>query len=205
MLLNTGSHNLDTLSWWLGELGAFEYFDDAEGGVEADAFLRFVAAGGVRGVLELSLSRKLRNTAILTGGNAFGGEGGNIGIGFAVPVNLARSVMDQIVKSGKVSRGYMGVTLGPLTAELTRRISISCNQAARPHRTRETPARAAVSVPESGSKVTRPPSWYGAARRAAGDTRCGTGPVSRGATRPRALPRRPPDPRRERSSTAPAG
>jgi serine protease Do len=61
------------------------------------------------------------NTAILTGGNAFGGEGGNIGIGFAVPVNLARRVMDQIVKSGKVSRGYMGVTLGPLTPDLAQK------------------------------------------------------------------------------------
>jgi len=65
------------------------------------------------------------NTAILTGGNAFGGEGGNIGIGFAVPVNLARSVMDQIVKSGKVSRGYMGVTLGALTLDLAQKFGVS--------------------------------------------------------------------------------
>jgi serine protease Do len=63
------------------------------------------------------------NTAILTGGG-FGGEGGSIGIGFAVPVNMARSVMDQIIKTGKVSRGYMGVTLAPLSAELADKLGL---------------------------------------------------------------------------------
>jgi serine protease Do len=58
------------------------------------------------------------NTMILTGGNTFGGEGGNVGIGFAVPSNMARSVMDQIESKGKVSRGYMGVTLQSVTPEL---------------------------------------------------------------------------------------
>jgi Do/DeqQ family serine protease len=58
------------------------------------------------------------NTMILTGGNTgFGGEGGSIGIGFAVPSNMARQVFDQLVKSGKVSRGYMGVQLGDVKAE----------------------------------------------------------------------------------------
>jgi serine protease Do len=51
------------------------------------------------------------NTMILTGGSTMGGEGGNVGIGFAVPSNMAKQVMDQIIKSGKVSRGYMGVSL----------------------------------------------------------------------------------------------
>ena len=60
------------------------------------------------------------NTMILTGGgsSAFGGEGGNIGIGFAVPSNMAKQVMDQIEKNGKVSRGYMGALLGTLTPDL---------------------------------------------------------------------------------------
>jgi serine protease Do len=57
------------------------------------------------------------NTMILTGGSSFGGEGGNIGIGFAVPSNMANQVMDQIMKNGKVSRGYMGVTLQDVTAD----------------------------------------------------------------------------------------
>lgn len=59
------------------------------------------------------------NTMILTSGGAgFGGEAGNVGIGFAVPSNLAKSVMDQIMKTGKVSRGYIGVSLEPVTPEL---------------------------------------------------------------------------------------
>jgi serine protease Do len=43
------------------------------------------------------------NTAILTR------SGGNQGVGFAVPINLARNVMDQVIAHGKVTRGYMGV------------------------------------------------------------------------------------------------
>jgi serine protease Do len=46
------------------------------------------------------------NTAIVTGG---GSSEGSHGVGFAVPVNLARSVMDQILKNGKVTRAYLGV------------------------------------------------------------------------------------------------
>jgi serine protease Do len=64
------------------------------------------------------------NTAILTGGSSFGGEAGNIGIGFAVPSNMAKSVMDQIMKTGKVSRGYMGVTLQSLTPELAQQFGL---------------------------------------------------------------------------------
>ena len=61
------------------------------------------------------------NTAILTGGGGSifgGGEGGNIGIGFAIPSNMAKQVMEQIEKNGKVTRGYLGALLGPITPEL---------------------------------------------------------------------------------------
>jgi serine protease Do len=44
------------------------------------------------------------NTAIITHGS-----GGSQGIGFAVPANLARQVMDQILKNGKVTRAYLGI------------------------------------------------------------------------------------------------
>jgi serine protease Do len=64
------------------------------------------------------------NTAIITGGSSFGGEAGNIGIGFAVPVNMAKNVMDQIITKGKVSRGYMGVTLGVLTPALAQKLGV---------------------------------------------------------------------------------
>src|SRR6202140_2289589 len=52
------------------------------------------------------------NTAILAPG------GGNIGIGFAVPVNMARKVMDQILRYGEVKRGRIGVAIQDLTPDL---------------------------------------------------------------------------------------
>jgi Do/DeqQ family serine protease len=52
------------------------------------------------------------NSAILSG------SGGNIGIGFAIPVNMARSIMDQIVDYGSVRRGLLGVNIAQLTPEI---------------------------------------------------------------------------------------
>lgn len=52
------------------------------------------------------------NTAIL------GPAGGSIGIGFAIPANMARSVMVQLIKYGSVRRGLMGVLVQDLTPEL---------------------------------------------------------------------------------------
>jgi serine protease Do len=60
------------------------------------------------------------NTAIITGGS-----GGSQGIGFAVPAEMARTVMDQIVKSGKVTRGWLGVTAQPLTPEVAKSFGLS--------------------------------------------------------------------------------
>ncbi|HUK90201.1 MAG TPA: Do family serine endopeptidase [Blastocatellia bacterium] len=45
-----------------------------------------------------------------------GNTGGNIGIGFAIPSNMVRQVYSQLIKGGKVSRGYLGVTVLPLDA-----------------------------------------------------------------------------------------
>src|SRR5699024_10725851 len=39
-------------------------------------------------------------------------SGGNDGIGFAVPINIAKKVMKSIIKNGHVTRGYLGITLG---------------------------------------------------------------------------------------------
>jgi serine protease Do len=60
------------------------------------------------------------NTAILAPGS-----GGNQGIGFAVPVNLARNVMDQIVTHGQVERAYLGVTIQEVTPALAKAIGLS--------------------------------------------------------------------------------
>ena len=58
------------------------------------------------------------NTAILSP------SGGSLGIGFAVPSNMVRTVMDQIVKTGKVTRGYIGVSVQDITPELAAAMKI---------------------------------------------------------------------------------
>ena len=45
-------------------------------------------------------------------------SGANAGVGFAVPINLARSVLEQLIADGKISRGYLGVMLQTVTPEL---------------------------------------------------------------------------------------
>ena len=45
-------------------------------------------------------------------------NGGNIGIGFAIPSNMAKNVMNQLLGKGKVQRGMLGVSIQPVTAEL---------------------------------------------------------------------------------------
>ena len=55
------------------------------------------------------------NTAILSHGS-----GGNEGIGFAIPVNMAHAVMDQVIEHGKVVRGYMGVAPENITPAMAK-------------------------------------------------------------------------------------
>lgn len=50
--------------------------------------------------------------------------GGNIGIGFAIPANMARSVSDQLIKSGQVRRGQLGVTIQPVTADIASSLNL---------------------------------------------------------------------------------
>jgi len=49
---------------------------------------------------------------------------GNIGIGFAIPVNLARSVMTSLIETGTVVRGYLGVSSETLTAEVAESLGL---------------------------------------------------------------------------------
>jgi Do/DeqQ family serine protease len=51
-------------------------------------------------------------------------SGGNIGIGFAIPSNMARNVMDQLTKNGKVSRGKLGVQIQDITPELAQSLNL---------------------------------------------------------------------------------
>ncbi|HET7159834.1 MAG TPA: Do family serine endopeptidase [Burkholderiales bacterium] len=59
------------------------------------------------------------NTAII------GPAGGNVGIGFAVPVNMARTVMNQIVQFGEVRRGRLGIEMIDLNSEIAKKLGVS--------------------------------------------------------------------------------
>jgi Do/DeqQ family serine protease len=52
-------------------------------------------------------------------------SGGNIGIGFAIPATMARNVMDQLVKTGTVKRGMLGVTIQPVTSDIASSLGLA--------------------------------------------------------------------------------
>ncbi|HEX8949960.1 MAG TPA: DegQ family serine endoprotease [Dissulfurispiraceae bacterium] len=58
------------------------------------------------------------NTAI------FSTSGGYQGLGFAIPANMVKNIMDSIVNQGKVVRGWLGVQIQPLTAELAKQFNL---------------------------------------------------------------------------------
>jgi len=53
---------------------------------------------------------------------------GNIGIGFAIPVNMVRDVMTQIIKTGKVSRGLLGVEFQDVNSELSEQLNLGVTE-----------------------------------------------------------------------------
>ena len=55
-------------------------------------------------------------------------SGGNIGIGFAIPVNMAHSIMDQLIKYGSVKRGLLGVNIYSLTPDMAKSLNLSNTQ-----------------------------------------------------------------------------
>jgi serine protease Do/serine protease DegQ len=50
---------------------------------------------------------------------------GNIGIGFAIPINLASFIMNSLVETGGVARGYLGVTSDTVTADVAEQLGMS--------------------------------------------------------------------------------
>jgi Do/DeqQ family serine protease len=77
------------------------------------------------------------NTAII------GPAGGNVGIGFAVPSNMARAVMDQLIDYGEVRRGRLGVSVQNLTPALAEALDV------------RSPRGAVVTQVESGSPAAQ--------------------------------------------------
>ncbi|MBV9191028.1 MAG: Do family serine endopeptidase [Betaproteobacteria bacterium] len=64
------------------------------------------------------------NTAIFTG------NGGSAGIGFAIPVSTAKMVLDQIVKTGSVTRGWIGVELQDVTPPIAESLNLDSTRGA---------------------------------------------------------------------------
>jgi Do/DeqQ family serine protease len=60
-------------------------------------------------------------------------SGGNIGIGFAIPTKMARNVMDQLVRTGKVRRGKLGIIIGDLDPDLAKQLGYKGTQGAIVH------------------------------------------------------------------------
>lgn len=90
-----------------GGLGLADYEDF----IQTDAAINPGNSGGA--LIDESGSLVGINTAILSGGT-----GGSEGIGFAIPVNMARGVMEQILKYGKVNRAWLGVSVQTVTQDI---------------------------------------------------------------------------------------
>jgi serine protease Do len=86
------------------------HITDLEDFIQTDAAINPGNSGGP--LLDLDGHVVGVNTAIVTG------SGGYMGIGFAIPSNMAQRVMDQLIKDGAVTRGFLGVTMQPVDSDL---------------------------------------------------------------------------------------
>jgi|HubBroStandDraft_1064217.scaffolds.fasta_scaffold01889_5 serine protease Do len=92
-----------------------ERFEDF---IQTDAAINPGNSGGA--MIDLHGNLVGINTAILSGGT-----GGNQGIGFAIPINMAHNVMTQLVEHGKVSRGYLGLLPQDVSPEIAKEFGLS--------------------------------------------------------------------------------
>jgi Do/DeqQ family serine protease len=111
----TGRNNLGILA----ERGGYENF------IQTDAAIN---QGNSGGALIDAQGRLIGiNTAILSGGGG-GSRGGNIGIGFAIPINLASSILTSLVETGTVQRGYLGVNIDELRPDVAEALGLPKEQ-----------------------------------------------------------------------------
>jgi serine protease Do len=94
--------------------GAIERYENF---IQTDAAINPGNSGGA--LIDLHGNLIGVNTAILSG------SGGNQGVGFAIPVNMARNVMQQIVDHGKVVRGHLGVAIQNVTPDVAKAFGLS--------------------------------------------------------------------------------
>lgn len=64
------------------------------------------------------------NSAIMTGARGMGGGGGNDGVGFAIPIDLASNVADKLIKDGKISRARIGVVIQQVTPAIAKALGL---------------------------------------------------------------------------------
>ena len=94
--------------------------NDYEDFIQTDAAINPGNSGGP--LLNLDGEVVGMNTAI------FSQSGGHLGVGFAIPSNLARVIAEQIVDNGGVVRGYIGLAVQPIGADLAEALGIESNQ-----------------------------------------------------------------------------
>src|SRR6204780_471223 len=92
--------------------------EDYEDFIQTDAAINHGNSGGA--LVDLHGNLIGINTAILPGNG-----GGNQGIGFAIPINMAHEVMDQLIAHGKVVRGYLGIHIESLTPALAKSFGLT--------------------------------------------------------------------------------
>ncbi len=85
--------------------------------IQTDAAINVGNSGGA--LINLKGELVGINTAIYTG------RGGNIGIGFAIPINMARQIMDQLLTHGEIQRGRIGVQIQDLEPDLAEALGTS--------------------------------------------------------------------------------
>ena len=95
----------------LGEVGGYEDF------IQTDAAINMGNSGGA--LVDAKGRLVGINSAILSTTQ------GNIGIGFAIPINFASSIMNSLIATGKVSRGYIGVSTDPLTPDVAEQLGLA--------------------------------------------------------------------------------
>ncbi|MFO1017135.1 MAG: Do family serine endopeptidase [Hyphomonadaceae bacterium] len=66
----------------------------------------------------------LRGNVIGVNSAIFSPTGGNVGIGFAIPANTANAIVQQILQNGRVSRGWIGVSIQPLDQDIARSLGL---------------------------------------------------------------------------------
>ena len=65
------------------------------------------------------------NTLIATAGSyPIGNIGGNIGIGFAIPSNMAQQILPQLIENGKVERGWLGITMDEVSVDFAEKLKL---------------------------------------------------------------------------------